>query len=883
MSDLRKWMKIIESVPAIFPEQPVTLEIIKKDATVMVHPRVGGGTGRFMHSTPNGAMIDIKGVSRELSNDDFSTPERDYEDPYQKGNDWFHMNRHPDTIGTLNDKPEFRAGDIVKVADVYGAVIGPGIGVFAGYSTNGKEAVISFDGKEIIVPVANLASALEQNAKDNFSQMDNDGNLSPMSLGSDNVKIETPAIGVIVQEPEMDHRDEFSKWMSAVEEALFNNSKKELAEDTPTQCGCGNWDCAMCFPNVDANLESPELMPNGEQDDPIMSFGANPSFGVTPQDESDVCPMCGHQHDENSEHQGDIYSIPDNEQEFEIELEDGSCGGMSAGGVASAPTEMDEEESEFIEKPKSGKGVKLGDIITKTEFRKSGSGQESPLTYGDENLEEDPGTQSYSDDEDAEYRSNMINSVNSMQNMGLSKSNQHYDVNELAMLPIEDLKACYSRVMGDVSETRHQINDIAEDEEAVKYEVYDRRTGEKVSGPYSSRTRARSVRDKKDNEYGGYRYDVRPVKIVAHNQMHSRTPDQHLSNVNTPELHESLSIVMCRPTLMEQLKWDDELVEAFIEESSLSKLIGQEKGGQKLVNWLHKKHKLSNTADLKPAPFNQRLLWKEYKRNPDNFVIVAGSDGVAGIKPYEKYIKDRIAAFAKKGKVYDPGGDSTLPYQIVAFTDDGQQIDPALLKPQTSGEEEKYSDPTVMKARMGLHHGKDTQNSDNVFNLLADQIGRLQTVFITGGEESGKFSGQGIEREKIKNRNDMKSGSTMSEHDALQKILSRVTPVINTIANQTLSHINKTAQKYITNDDFESAEKISTNGQKLKSFISKLDSNNGESAEGLLNIIKRATIAASGTDGKSDEYLQWLNDAAKGNSVALKPVIDSLRNALSAI
>src|SRR5271165_3952847 len=165
MSDIRKWMKIVESVPAIFPDQPTKQVVVKKDATVMLHPSIGGGTGRYMHSTPNGAMVDIKGIVRELAHDQFSLPERDYEDPYQKGNDWFHMTQEPESPGSLNDKPEFRKGDIVKIADVYGTVIGPGMGIFIAYSTTGNEAIVSFDEKEMVVPIANVAAALEQNAK----------------------------------------------------------------------------------------------------------------------------------------------------------------------------------------------------------------------------------------------------------------------------------------------------------------------------------------------------------------------------------------------------------------------------------------------------------------------------------------------------------------------------------------------------------------------------------------------------------------------------------------------------------------------------------------------------------------------------------------------
>jgi hypothetical protein len=45
----------------------------------------------------------------------------------------------------------------------------------------------------------------------------------------------------------------------------------------------------------------------------------------------------------------------------------------------------------------------------------------------------------------------------------------------------------------------------------TKYEVYDRQTGLKAGGPYSTRSRARSAVDRLDNKYGGYRYGYRPI------------------------------------------------------------------------------------------------------------------------------------------------------------------------------------------------------------------------------------------------------------------------------------------------------------------------------------------------------------------------------------
>jgi hypothetical protein len=449
MSDIKKWMKIMESVPATFPNQPDPHQLVKRDATVMVDPRIGGGTGRYMHSTPTGAMVDIKGIAQEMSQGDFSLPERDYEEPYRKGNDWFHMSVEPDTIGTMRDKPEFRAGDMVKVADVYGTVIGPGFGVFVAYSTSGTDCIISFDSKEIVVPTSNVGSVLEQNAKDNFDQLDNDGNLSPMSRGSENVKVEEPA---------MDHRDEFSKWMSAVEEALTSEGQP-VAEDVPAlgaQCGCGSWDCPVCFPDQDEMPGMQGAMDGMGGVPPEVVVVGEPMGMGAPEMGAEVCPTCGHSHEDGG---------MDHEMEVEIPFEDGSAGGMGSGGVAMGAEPMvDEEPMHFDQKPSLPRGekggVKLGQIVQKF-VPADQAGEESPLTYGEDNLDENDieqyGVPQDRDNEiitDAQMDEamDMISQIKYMQQMGLSKSEQAYSEEQMADMNFSTLKKCYDSVMGTVSE-----------------------------------------------------------------------------------------------------------------------------------------------------------------------------------------------------------------------------------------------------------------------------------------------------------------------------------------------------------------------------------------------------------------------------------------------
>lgn len=453
----------MESVAPVLAS-PVSTERIDRDSTVVLGPNVGGGVGRFMNYTSNGnALIDVKGVAKEFAKEDFAVPERNLEN----GNDWFHMSVTDDTPGTSNDKPEFRPGDMVKIADVYGSIIGPGLGVFIGYGTTGEDCILLFDGKQIVVPIENVASVLEQDAKDNFDQMDNDGNLSPMSFGSENVKIEQPQTGMSKQEPGMDHRDEFTKWMEAVEEALTSEGA-ELAENVPPTgaCGCGQWDCTVCFPSQDEmpgmhgaadGMGGPDLtaivpIPG----DAEMSMGdgmnqANPAL-------QDACPMCGHSHQQDDFGQQEGCGS-DFDEPAAVEFDEDDYSDIEE--VEDTPDMAPNERSS------DGRGIKLGTIVQKTEYRKSG--EDSPMTYGGDNLDEE--VPQYDDDgmaaseyykqmqdepkteADVYAAQDMMSAIKYMQDLGLSKSSTVYSEDEMAVMGLDQLRKVHSEVTGEVAET----------------------------------------------------------------------------------------------------------------------------------------------------------------------------------------------------------------------------------------------------------------------------------------------------------------------------------------------------------------------------------------------------------------------------------------------
>lgn len=232
-----------------------------------------------------------------------------------------------------------------------------------------------------------------------------------------------------------------------------------------------------------------------------------------------------------------------------------------------------------------------------------------------------------------------------------------------------------------------------------------------------------------------------------------------------------------------------------LNESTLSKLIGSAPSGQYLVRWMHARHRLSNVADWVTQPFNERVMWKEFKNRPDQFMIISASRGVAGIKPNEADIRQGEEKAQRAGRVYNPATDNTLRYQIVAFRD-GEQIDPDLIR--NPEDVERDADPTVMKARGGIPGKKDVRKEFNIFDSLADQIGTLQAIYISKSRLSDvpkkqvkgfvkgyspdstpavSRVGGGIEREKIAQRKPVQAAPA-AEPALKQELYKKLTPIL---------------------------------------------------------------------------------------------------------
>jgi len=360
-----------------------------------------------------------------------------------------------------------------------------------------------------------------------------------------------------------------------------------------------------------------------------------------------------------------------------------------------------------------------------------------------------------------------------------------------------------------------------------------------------------------------------------------------------------------RLTITEAIKLDDIIREGLaslifesevVDESSLSKVLGKNKGGQQLVRFLHSKHKLSNEAQLEPVKFNKDLLWSQFKSHPDDFVIVSGANGAAGIKPSKKHFDDYVKAKQDKGQTPNPGRNSSLQYQIVAFTDDGERVDPELLRVQPEPGDEPVQrdvDPTVMRARMGKNIGSDLQNANNTFRLLNDQIGPITTVWISGfggyrgDPDSVKPAVGSVERDKMKARDELGAGpgrqkdqKPMPERESVNAVFKMIRPVLKKLTAEAMSPLMNARKRAIDADNEDQVERLTARIKKMKNFLEQIDT----SADVDINSssfgpsLRLALATAAGARSGSEEYKQYLSAAARGSRAALKPVLDALRD-----
>lgn len=290
-----------------------------------------------------------------------------------------------------------------------------------------------------------------------------------------------------------------------------------------------------------------------------------------------------------------------------------------------------------------------------------------------------------------------------------------------------------------------------------------------------------------------------------------------------------------------------QLEEAILDESTLAKLLGTNPGARQLVHALHSRHKLASgglknrpgSANIDPnyeeIPADTKNIAVTIKSNKDNFCIIVGTKGVAGVKPEEK----RWDQSRSKER------DTTLPYVVVWSTGDGAESEIA-----------KYR-----MGRMDATGGSSAMEggAPNLFQVLRDRIGPVVAAYrATGAVERTKMSG----REKLK----------QSAVPTMDQVADKLKPVLAKLLQQTVGQLGPRIQRLAQAGNYDAVEKLTRAGKKIQAMATALDSDNPQWTGWNSPLSSYSSLVQSGVreitqgmdeDGKNQFMINIVNGQAK--------------------
>lgn len=230
---MANWLKLMSS------NQESTS--FKPGQTVQIGTEYGGGLGVVIAIDPAGfGIIDAKGDTHEIPVEFLADPVDDFSKRVQSTSTPNYEDQYND-IHELNDRPEFEAGDKVKIRGLFGSGASYGFGVFVAYSLDGSAAIINYDGHDKSFPLERIEASYEDECSERFGETENDGALSPLSYAGDNrPNIEIGNNGM----------SDIDKWLSVIESSGAKKNK------VMTACTCGDYDCEDCFPLTESEVLS---------------------------------------------------------------------------------------------------------------------------------------------------------------------------------------------------------------------------------------------------------------------------------------------------------------------------------------------------------------------------------------------------------------------------------------------------------------------------------------------------------------------------------------------------------------------------------------------------------------------------------------------------
>lgn len=298
------------------------------------------------------------------------------------------------------------------------------------------------------------------------------------------------------------------------------------------------------------------------------------------------------------------------------------------------------------------------------------------------------------------------------------------------------------------------------------------------------------------------------------------------------------------------IEQNDLLLEALLAESSLSKLIGSAPGGQSLVRFLHKKYRLANDAEYEEIP--ARLHAEGIKANKDNFAIIVGTNGVAGIKPVDADW-DRAVA-----DVRNPSKDRTMRY-IVVWSANNEPI-------ETEVHKYRLGRRDASGGTSGMEGG-----APNLFQVLKGRIGSTTTIYTAvGAIERGKMQARQVAQSK---------GPVPTDPE----IFSKIQPVMLKLLNQAISNIGPKITQYAQAGNYGAIKSLTDAGEELKKILTILDSSKPNWDDPALRSLRNAVKTAieeitSDLEGSSKEEI--LRNIASGQAQELGNLLTNVRSQL---
>jgi hypothetical protein len=337
----------------------------------------------------------------------------------------------------------------------------------------------------------------------------------------------------------------------------------------------------------------------------------------------------------------------------------------------------------------------------------------------------------------------------------------------------------------------------------------------------------------------------------------------------------------------------EEMDVMMLEASSLMDLLGkQTPGAHALMKAVHSRHKLGagkrgGQGGLKPGwdvdpqyeEIDAKNIARAIKASRDNFAIIAGTDGVAAVKPFEEdWLRAR-----------NPTHDNTMRYTVIWATGD-------------------VADQEVHKYRMGRTDAtggsEGTTGTPNLLQVLQDRIGRTTRLFIAKdavGRQKQDFRNKdkmpskpmvggkiGMPQQDPEGNWSMQGTPGTPAPDVATVAAKKMRPLAARLFQGTLGQLGPRIQRLAQGGNYDAVQKLTQAGKRLQAMATALDAPNADwdSWNSPLKTFVQATKSSideitNGMD--SDAKSQYTQSLVNGETAALSQLLNTVKSKLFSI